>query len=309
MIMKKAIIWVTVIVILGIGGFVIYKNVTNKTTGTTSKYAESQASVQNIEQSVSGSGSIQTTDTEALTAAGSDTVASVLVSKDQAVTAGQELVTFENGSAAITAPITGIISGVNVSAGDSVRKDEQLLTMFDNKHLSTTISVDETDVPSLKIGQKANITLNAFSSAKFTGTISDISQQGTYSNGVSNFSVTITIDNPQNAKVGMSTEAAIITASRKNVLTVPIEAVKDVKGEKYVIIPGTNGTTMQKVEVGITNGIVVEITNGLVAGQKVELPNTTASSNSSSSSNKGLSGIGSGTRNLRTSGQSSKQSK
>ena len=135
---------------------------------------------------------------------------------------------------------------------------------------------------SLKIGQKADIKVNAFPDSKFTGTIKDISEQGIYSNGVSNFDVTISLDDLQSVKVGMSAEATIVTASKDNVLAVPVEAIKDVKGGKYVTIPNANGSTMQKVEIGISNGKMVEVTNGLVAGQAVELPQVQTSSSSSS---------------------------
>lgn len=310
--MKKAVISLALVAALGLGGAGIYKGVTAKTAAksTTSQISKVKASVQNIQKSVSGSGSVLSAQTDTLKATSRDTVASVLVSKDQIVSKGQELITFENGSDAITAPFDGVISTVDVSAGDSVNASQQLLTIFDNKNLLTTISVDETDLPSLKIGQKATIKANAYPDTNFTGTVKDISQQGTYSNGVSNFDVTISFDNINSIKVGMSTEATIVTESKNNVLTIPVEAVKDMRGGKYVIMPSTDGsTTLQKVEVGISNGRMVEITNGLVAGQEVEIPQVQSTTNSSSRM-KGMGGFqmmqGSGTRSNRSSGGQSK---
>jgi HlyD family secretion protein len=291
--MKKTTISIMLVAVLGIGGFGVYRDVSVKAASQnkTSQYSEVQASVQNIESSVSGSGSVQTAQSDVLKAASKDTVASVLVSKDQVVTEGQELVTFQNGSAPIVAPYDGVISDVNVSAGDSVSASQQLLSMFDNKNFLTTISVDETDLPSLQIGQKVDIKVNAYPDEKFTGTIKDISQEGQYSNGVSTFDVTISFDNIDNIKVGMSTEATIITADKNNALAVPIEAVKDIKGEKYVLVIGNNGTpTLQKVQLGINNGKVVEVTNGLIAGEDVELPQVQASSTNTSKT-KGLGGF------------------
>lgn len=304
--MKKVTITIILVAILGLGGFGVYKNMSAKANASAaSQFSQTKASVQSIQQSVSGSGSIQSAETEVLKAASRDTIGSILVSKNQVVTKGQQLITFENGSNSITAPYDGVISDISVSAGDSVNAAQQLLTIFDNKNLYTTISVDETDLPSLKIGQKADIKVNAFPDAKFTGNIKDISEQGTYSNGVSSFDVTIALDDPQSAKVGMSTEATIVTASKDNVLAVPVEAVKDIKGGKYVIIPNAGGsTTLQKVEVGISNGKMVEVTNGLVAGQEVELPQVQTSSSSSSKTR----GMGSfqmmqaGSRNSNSSG-------
>lgn len=305
--MKKITISIMIIALLGLGGFGVYKNMSAKAANvsTASQFSQVKAAVQNIQQTVSGSGSIQSAETEVLKAASRDTIQSVLVSKNQVVTKGQQLITFKNGSAAITAPYDGVISDISVNAGDNVSASQQLLTIFDNKNLYTTISVDETDLPSLKIGQKADIKVNAFSDVKFTGVIKDISQQGTYSNGVSNFDVTIAFDDAHSAKVGMSTEATIVTASKDNVLAVPIQAVKDIKGEKYVITSNTSGgTSLQKVELGISNGRMVEITNGLVAGEEVEIPQVQAA-NSNSSKTKGMNGFqmmqGGGTRSNRAS--------
>lgn len=305
--MKKVTISIMLVAILGFGGVGVYKNMTTKAAATSkaSQFSQAKASIQNIQKSVSGSGDVLSAESDVLKAAGKDTVESVLVSKNQVVIKGQELITFENGSAPIVAPYDGVISDVNVSAGDSINTAQQLLTVFNNKNLYTTISVDETDLPSLKIGQKANIKVNAFPDVKFTGTVKDISQQGTYSNGVSNFDITISFDNINNIKVGMSTEATIVTASKDNVLAIPVEAVKDSKGGKYVIIPNANGTTMQKVELGISNGRMVEVTSGLVAGEEVELPQV-QSSTTNSSKMKGMGGFqmmqGGGTRNGKSSG-------
>lgn len=291
--MKKVAISITLIAVLGLGGAGVYKNITTKAAAVskTSQVSKSKASVQSIKKSVSGSGSVLSAESDTLKAESKDTVASVLVSKNEVVTKGQELITFENGSDSIVAPYDGIISGVNVSAGDSVNASQQLITIFDNKNLYTTISVDETDLPTLKIGQKADIKVNAFPDTKFTGTVKDISQQGTYSNGVSNFDVTISFDNINDVKVGMSTEATIVTESKDNVLAIPVEAVKDIKDGKYVMIPNADGsTTLQKVELGISNGRMVEVTNGLVAGQEVQLPQV-QSSTTNSSKNRGMGGF------------------
>ncbi|MBV7271731.1 efflux RND transporter periplasmic adaptor subunit [Clostridium sp. PL3] len=314
--MKKVAISIILVGVLGFGGFGVYKNINAKAAAQsqTSQYTTSKASVQNIKKSISGSGSVQSSSTDVLKAASRDTIDSVLVSKNQVVTKGQELITFVNGSDPIVAPYDGVVSDISVSAGDNVNASQALITTFDNKNLYTKISVDETDLPDLKVGQKADIKVNAFPDVKFTGTVKDISQQGTYSNGVSNFDVTITFDNVNDIKVGMSTEATIVTASKDNALAVPVEAVRDIKGEKYVMIPKENASpTLQKVELGISNGRVVEITNGLVAGQAVELPQIKSSSNNSSKL-KGMGNFqmmqGGGTRNNKTSGsQGSSQSK
>lgn len=306
--MKKVAISIMLIVVLGFGGFGVYKSINAKTAtqSKTSQIVKAKASVQNIQKSVSGSGSVQSSSTDTLKASSRDTIQSVLVSKNQVVTKGQELITFENGSDPIVAPYDGVISDISVASGSSVNASQELITIFDDKNLLTKISVDETDLVNLKVGQKADIKVNAYPDVKFTGVIKDISQQGTYSNGVSNFDVTIAFDDIHDIKAGMSIEATIVTESKENVLAVPVEAVKDIKGEKYVLVFKDNAIpTLQKVELGISNGRMVEITNGLVASQEVELPQV-QNSNNNSSKMKGMGGFqmmqGGGERNNRASG-------
>ncbi|MCH3963884.1 MAG: efflux RND transporter periplasmic adaptor subunit [Clostridium sp.] len=288
--MKKILIPI-IIVIIAVS-VIVYRNTTKKSENNKVQSSQAQVTVQNIESTVSGSGSVMPLNSQSIKAVGADTVSQVFVSKDQEVTAGQELITFENGSAAITAPYNGIISQVNVSGGDIVNPNQALLSIFDNKNFYTTISVDETDVPNLKIGQKANIKVNAFPDTSFTGTVKDISQQGTYSNGVSTFNVIIYFDKINNIKSGMSAEASIITASKNNVLAVPIEAIRDMNGKKFVILSSDDGKRkMQQVQIGINNGKMVQIVEGLTKGQEVQLPQTESSSGNQSSGRNG-SGFG-----------------
>jgi HlyD family secretion protein len=287
----KKILIPIIIVIIAVS-VIVYRNTTKKSENNKVQSSQAQVTVQNIESTVSGSGSVMPLNSQSIKAVGADTVSQVFVSKDQEVTAGQELITFENGSAAITAPYNGIISQVNVSGGDIVNPNQALLSIFDNKNFYTTISVDETDVPNLKIGQKANIKVNAFPDTSFTGTVKDISQQGTYSNGVSTFNVIIYFDKINNIKSGMSAEASIITASKNNVLAVPIEAIRDMNGKKFVILSSDDGKRkMQQVQIGINNGKMVQIVEGLTKGQEVQLPQTESSSGNQSSGRNG-SGFG-----------------
>ncbi|OAA90250.1 efflux RND transporter periplasmic adaptor subunit [Clostridium ljungdahlii] len=302
--MKKMVVGIVLVAVVAVGGFLVYKNVSAKKSAqnVNSQFARGKVTVKDITQSVSGSGSVQASQSEVFKAAGKDTVASVLVNNNQIVSTGDELVTFTNGSAPIVADMSGVISAVNVNPGDNVNQGTPLVTMFNNTNLLTTISVDETDVTKLKVGQKADIKLNAFPDTKFTGTVTSISQQGQYSNGVSNFDVSVYFDEVQNIKVGMSTEVSITTDSKNNVLVIPVEAVRDINGGKYVLVYDGNKTSMKKVELGISDGKSVEVTNGLIAGEEVQLPQVKSSSTNSSTR-----GMGS-FQMMRNSGGGNKQS-
>jgi HlyD family secretion protein len=129
----------------------------------------------------------------------------------------------------IYAPMDGVIVDQKVGTGDSVEKGQSLAVLIDSDHMQFPIPVDELDIAKIKLGQKVNVTIDALpetTSKPLTGVVSYIESQGTSSNGVTTYPVTISIDNPENLKVGMNANAEIMVENKTNVLYVPIEAVQ-----------------------------------------------------------------------------------
>jgi RND family efflux transporter MFP subunit len=192
------------------------------------------------------------------------------------------LITFTDGSDSITAPFSGTITALDVEEGDNVTPEKVVAHLTDYKSLQTVISVDELDVSKVKVGQTASIIANAYPEEDFSGKVTDIAREGTYENGVSTFSVTITIDQPKSLKVGMSVEASILVESKENALLLPIEAVRKQGDRKYVFVPQESEdavTTVRKeVKTGLANESYIEITEGLEEGEIVQLPAITTSS-------------------------------
>lgn len=176
--------------------------------------------------------------------------------------------------------------------------------------------MDESELSLIQIGQSADIKLTAFPDEKFTGKVIDINQEGKNSNGVTTFEVTVKFDEIKNIKVGMTAEVSILINRKENVLAIPIEAVRKSKDSKVVMVAGDNNTpVVKKVETGIANNTLVEITSGLNEGDKIEIPvpvqNTQNSQNSNNKNNgsmlmpgMGQQKINSGGYNNRTGGQS-----
>jgi len=109
-----------------------------------------------------------------------------------------------------------------------------LLTLADMSVIEAEVEVDETDIPSVQLGQKAKVTIDAITGKTFTGKVTEIGnspiQTGTATQQAgqqaTNFKVTITLDE-QIAEVrpGFTCSAEITTATRKQVLSVPIQAM------------------------------------------------------------------------------------
>lgn len=141
----------------------------------------------------------------------------------------------------LTAPMDGTITAVNITDGEQAQNGSELFTMTDYENLSVTVQVDELDIPSIKLDQSATITLDALEDQEFDGKVIEIAKEGTSSNGVSLFDVTVGLNKSEGVLVGMSAEVAITIEEKNDVLTVPIEAVSEMNGKYYVNVPVTEG--------------------------------------------------------------------
>lgn len=141
----------------------------------------------------------------------------------------------------LTAPIDGTITAVNITAGEQAQNGTELFTMTDYVNLSVTVQVDELDIPKIKLNQVSTITLDALEDKSFTGKVIDIAKEGTSSNGVSLFNVTVGLNNSEGVLIGMSAEVAVTIEEKKDILTVPIEAVTKINGKSFVNVPVTGG--------------------------------------------------------------------
>lgn len=277
MLKKWWILFGIVIVVIGIGGWFFAKG---KDKPTMAQVQTASVQKGKLQVKVSGSGTVQPVTSTDVKAASNTEVDEVLVSKGEKVKEGQELVTFTDGSD-ITAPADGTVTSIGVSDGDRVSKGQVIAHITNYDDLQTTVQIDELDIPKVKVGQTASIKVNAFPDTTYTGKVTAVANEGTVSNGVSTFDVTVHMNKPTNVKVGMTTEVSILVQSKDNALYVPIEAVLSINNEKYVVVEkGDGSVARQTVKTGISNEDYVEITDGLTEGDVVQLPRVSASSSS-----------------------------
>ena len=144
-----------------------------------------------------------------------------------------------------TSPINGIVSYLPERVGDYVVPGIQnsngsfLMTLSDMSIVTAEVKVDETDIVSVKMGQDADVTIDAVPGKVFKGKVTEIGSQAvlrtsglaTTQSTASNqeakdFKVVVTLTNPpENVRPGLSTTAKIKTAEKKNVLAIPIQAL------------------------------------------------------------------------------------
>ena len=129
----------------------------------------------------------------------------------------------------ITAPISGTVITKNAKVGDKISKSSSgtttMAVIYDLSTMTLEMSVDELDVSSVKVGQSVEITADAMEGETFTGTVTNVSLQSSYSNGVTNYPVTVTLDDTGSLLPGMNVDAKIILDSSEDALVIPASAL------------------------------------------------------------------------------------
>jgi HlyD family secretion protein len=149
----------------------------------------------------------------------------------------------------IESPINGIVTRRNIEEGEMVvvgtmnNAGTVLLTIADMSVIEAEVDVDETDIPGVQLGQITKITIDAFPDKTFTGKVTEIGNSPIQTAGgaaaqATNFKVVVTLDSEiPEVRPGFTCTAEITTATRKDVLSIPIQAttvremVVDDKGE------------------------------------------------------------------------------
>ena len=188
-------------------------------------------------------------------------------------------------------PIDGIITSLRVEEGEIAmigtmnNPGTVLMTIADLSVMEVEVEVDETDVISLSLGQKADIRIDALPDRVLQGTVTEIGssalQKVVTSEESKDFKVVITLeDPPKSLKPGLSASADIITAERKDVLAIPISSLvlkekesdddRDAdEQEEGVYMIKDSRAKFQAVKKGIMGELMVEIISGLEEGQEI----------------------------------------
>ena len=200
----------------------------------------------------------------------------------------------------VRAPIEGVVTNLPVKEGEVTvigtmnNPGTQLMTISNMSSVEAVLMVDETDVPSVHVGQNAILSIEAYPERSFEGTVTQVENspipkndselQGliTTSDAI-NFKVRVKLLHPpEGIRPGFSVTSDVITGTRPRALTIPLAAVvvrDSPKGEKtssgrlktesgvYVLRDGK--ATFTPVGLGLAGDLKVEVTKGLEAKQEI----------------------------------------
>jgi len=197
-----------------------------------------------------------------------------------------------------SSPIDGVITSLRVEEGEVAiigtmnNPGTVLMTIADLSVMEVEVEVDETDVVGVTLDQTADVKVDAFPTQVFKGKVTEIGASALQKTGVSaaaqeskDFKVVVTLDNPsRELKPGLSANAEIMTAERKNVLAVSISAlvVRDKKAAPGQVLPKSKDNLEEgvftveagrakfvPVKKGVMGELMIEIAEGLKNGQEI----------------------------------------
>ena len=206
----------------------------------------------------------------------------------------------------ILAPMDGTVVGepktVGTMAVATSDNPTVIMRIADLSKKKIMAKVDETDIGSVKVGQSATFTVDAYTDKTFTARVTKISQTDTAntwdtstssssasassSAAVIYYYVTLEVDDPENLLLpAMTARVEINTADKPDALVVPISTLKTDANGSYVIVRNPDGSQENRyVQAGIYSDDYVEILDGLSEGEEVVSTYTAKKSSSSSKS-------------------------
>lgn len=171
----------------------------------------------------------------------------------------------------LRSPISGMIVARNVNVGDRVGSNggASLITVADYSSMNLSINVDELDIGKLKVGQRAQVTVDALGGKVFPAEVSQIAPSGTVSQGVATFNVLLQIKETAGLISGMTGNAVILSTEKSGVLMVPLEAVEGSGEQAMVRVIKAGHPQPVRIKTGLANDTHIEVIEGLRQGDIV----------------------------------------
>ena len=203
----------------------------------------------------------------------------------------------------VTSPINGVVTALPIKEGEVTvigtmnNPGTQLLTVSDMSEVEAVMMVDETSTPQVKVGQTADLSVDAYPGRKFKGVVTEVGSSPIPKNDPDllslvanseaiNFKVKIRVeDPPETIRPGFSVTAEIVTGRNNGATAIPIQALvvrdvpkKDKKGPSTSGRPETEEGVytikggkleFQKVETGLAGELMIEVKKGPAVGQEI----------------------------------------
>ncbi|MES2572544.1 MAG: efflux RND transporter periplasmic adaptor subunit, partial [Verrucomicrobiota bacterium] len=171
----------------------------------------------------------------------------------------------------LVAPISGLISAVNVVPGQPITPDHSLIEIIDLSEVHAVAAVPEHFAGRMQVGQKGRIRAAGYPEQEFEAKVEHLGAEANAETDT--IEVAFHVANPELLlRPGMRVEFSIIAGSRSDVLSIPRDAVQGDAGRSFVYIADyelPNAFMKTPVELGAQNDRFVEVLSGVLPGDKV----------------------------------------
>jgi len=164
-------------------------------------------------------------------------------------------------------------SSATTASSSSSSGSDTTISYCPGEYMEVTISVDEADILSLTVGQEASVYISSLSEDAYAGTLTEVGNSGTSSNGVTSYTAVVQIEKQEGMLSGMTATAYVTIEGTDNALLIPAEALTETSTTAFVYTTYDEETDtlggMVEVELGLQNSRYVEIRSGLEEGDTV----------------------------------------
>ena len=181
-----------------------------------------------------------------------------------------EFSTYIDGNA-VCARYNGVITGVELEAGDKISTGTSLVTLYDMDEVTITVTVDEDDMTDISLGSAANIALTAYPEDIFTAKVTAIGDATSDSSGNITYDVTVTLEGDVSGLFqGMTGDVTFVTEQTEEVLYVSRRAIITEDDKTYVKVKTADGSIVKKeITTGLSDDSNVEISGDIAEGDTV----------------------------------------
>lgn len=265
---RKVLIWTVIIAVIVAGAAYLL------TQRQQVNYDEETARTQDIETYYTFSGNVEADSYRVVAATARGTVKEWKFAEGDKVEKDEYVLVPKSGTQ-LKAPMDGTISDLYVDEGDDYVPGDLLFRIADYDHPLVRIKVDEYDVSAIAKGMQVDVKVQATGNT-LSGTVRRIAQEATVVNDLAYYEVLVDLPQDGSLVMGLTCEVVVPRDNVQNATTISMKAVQyDDNGKPFVYCYNRNNEVMkQSVLLGINDGSIVEIKDGIRTGEVVLIPPT-----------------------------------
>lgn len=235
-------------------------------------YNQETAKTQDIITHYSFSGNVEPGDEKIVAASSPIRIKTLPIKEGEAVVEDEDIIIPKSGDR-IEARLSGILTDIYVEEDETVQSGRNLFRIADYDNPVVSIRVDEYDVGALSTGMEVTVYVHALDKS-LTGTISKIDREAKVSGSIAYYDAKVSVPQDGTLRMGMSAEVTVLKDQALSATTVTLNAIQFDDDSKPFVFCYSRGEEIvrQPVILGINNGSIVQVLDGIKSGETVLIP-------------------------------------